>query len=201
LHDLLESVKERDKDFLNPLIEEIEQLLVKPLPEQFDEPLGEQLPKQNAKPVSVSVTVSETVDKDHVKGKPFDDSSTETALARRLRTRILENLPNAKVPEDTQKGLRGWCSDFDLMIRKDKRTPEEIEQLIDWAQADSFWQSNILSAGKLRKQFDRLTLERRRKNGLGENQSRTPSKGTSTQTGNHPQRDYLAGIRGKNNQG
>jgi hypothetical protein len=79
-------------------------------------------------------------------------------LAERLKTRILENLPNARVPKD----LRGWCGEIDKMIRLDKRDPADIEQIIDWAQADDFWKANIMSGKKLREKFDRLTLQKQR---------------------------------------
>ncbi len=44
------------------------------------------------------------------------------------------------------------------MIRLDSRKPDRIEKVIRWSQQDSFWQSNILSVAKLRKQFDVLEL-------------------------------------------
>ncbi|MBT9169502.1 MAG: hypothetical protein DDT19_02862 [Syntrophomonadaceae bacterium] len=47
------------------------------------------------------------------------------------------------------------------MIRIDKRDPEKIRQIIEWCQADDFWQNNILSTGKLREQFDQLGLKMR----------------------------------------
>ena len=45
------------------------------------------------------------------------------------------------------------------MIRVDKRDPDEIARVIDWCQADSFWQNNILSTEKLRIQYDQLLLK------------------------------------------
>ena len=51
------------------------------------------------------------------------------------------------------------------MIRLDKRKPERIEAVIRWCQQDPFWQSNILSAETLRKQFDRLELRMQNQNG------------------------------------
>jgi hypothetical protein len=35
----------------------------------------------------------------------------------------------------------------------------EVARVIDWCQADAFWRSNILSPGKLRKQFTALLLK------------------------------------------
>jgi len=45
------------------------------------------------------------------------------------------------------------------MISIDKRTPENIESVIRWCQADSFWKTNILSPEKLRKQYDQLYMK------------------------------------------
>jgi len=49
------------------------------------------------------------------------------------------------------------------MLRLDKRTVDEVEAVIDWATTNDFWQPNILSAGKLRKQFDTLQAQMARK--------------------------------------
>ena len=45
------------------------------------------------------------------------------------------------------------------MIRLDKRNPNQIKVVIKWSQIDDFWQDNILSTVKLRKQFDQLVLK------------------------------------------
>ena len=42
------------------------------------------------------------------------------------------------------------------MIERDKRTPQQINNMIDWCQADDFWKQNILSTAKLRKQYDTM---------------------------------------------
>lgn len=49
-----------------------------------------------------------------------------------------------------------WEKEISRIRRLDKRTPERIEVVWQWAHGDSFWQSNILSPGKLRSQFDQL---------------------------------------------
>jgi hypothetical protein len=46
-----------------------------------------------------------------------------------------------------------------LMIDTDKRDPGEIGAVIVWCQQDEFWQNNILSVAKLRKQYDHLVLK------------------------------------------
>lgn len=53
-----------------------------------------------------------------------------------------------------------WAEIFRLMIERDGRTEKNIKEVFTWCQADGFWQNNILSPDKLRKQFDRLELEK-----------------------------------------
>jgi hypothetical protein len=55
---------------------------------------------------------------------------------------------------------KAWLTDSRLMLDVDQRTPQQVETIIRWSQADPFWRANILSMAKLRKQFDRLRLAR-----------------------------------------
>ena len=75
-------------------------------------------------------------------------------LAELLYKQIQNNLPNAKEPE-----LDKWANEFRLMMERDKRDGEEIQDLIIKTQNDNFWKKNILSPSKLRKQYDRLVME------------------------------------------
>ncbi|MCW7076398.1 MAG: hypothetical protein OCU18_03790 [Candidatus Syntrophoarchaeum sp.] len=93
--------------------------------------------------------------------KPFCEHSVEYSLSRLLFSLIQKNNPKAKKPD-----LQGWCRHIDLAIRVDGRTPEELEEVIRWCQADAFWSANILSTAGLRKQFDRLWMKM--KNGRAE---------------------------------
>jgi len=52
-----------------------------------------------------------------------------------------------------------WAVDIDKLIRIDRQTPEMVEKVLRWSQADSFWQANILSGSKLREQWDRLKVQ------------------------------------------
>ena len=74
-------------------------------------------------------------------------------LAVLLHSLILTNNPKAKKPN-----LEKWAESVDRMIRIDKRDSQEVEVLTRWCQADDFWCTNILSADKLRKQYDQLTM-------------------------------------------
>lgn len=77
-------------------------------------------------------------------------------LAELLQKKILKNIPTFKVT-DTQ--TKQWSDVVRLMVEQDNYTLEQIKFLIEWCQQDTFWFKNILSMGKLRKQFDRLTGE------------------------------------------
>ncbi|GEN87217.1 hypothetical protein [Oceanobacillus sojae] len=75
-------------------------------------------------------------------------------LAELLFKKIKENNPNANKPN-----LESWADTFRKMMEIDKKSGKEIQDLILWSQQNHFWHMNILSAGKLRKQFNRLSLE------------------------------------------
>ncbi len=86
--------------------------------------------------------------------KPLKEPSPEARdVAKLLRARITENNLKAKIT-DAQE--RKWATEADRMIRRDGRTPAEIREVIEFAQADSFWRANVLSMEKLRKQFAQL---------------------------------------------
>lgn len=87
--------------------------------------------------------------------KPFLSNSDEVRLSEFLFEKILFRNSKHKKPN-----LQTWAKDVDRMIRLDRRTPEEIRAVIEWCQADTFWQNNILSAAKLREKFDQLQLKR-----------------------------------------
>lgn len=75
-----------------------------------------------------------------------------TELLDHLDQRIQSN--GAKKPSRTKSNIDAMR----LLIDRDNRTPEQIHRVIDWATADSFWKSNILSAAKLREKFDQLLM-------------------------------------------
>ncbi|MBJ8031125.1 hypothetical protein [Bacillus cereus group sp. N21] len=88
----------------------------------------------------------------------------DTNGAKYLFEKIKGNNPKQKEPNfDT------WANDFRLMREKDNREPQEIKDVIDWCQADPFWQGNILSAKKLREKFDQLTIQMNSKKGAKNN--------------------------------
>ncbi|MCG0772325.1 phage replication initiation protein [Lactiplantibacillus plantarum] len=78
-----------------------------------------------------------------------DDSPYKVAV--HLLTRIKQRQPDFKEPN-----LQKWANDIRLAHERDHRDYEKLDWLVDWSQDNSFWQANILSAGKLRKQYDTL---------------------------------------------
>jgi hypothetical protein len=89
-----------------------------------------------------------------VKKETFMPDSYEVRLSNLLLSKILLRNPNHKKPN-----IQSWAKHIDYMIRLDNRDPQQIANVINWCQGDSFEQNNILSTEKLRKRFDALVLK------------------------------------------
>ncbi|NMC26542.1 MAG: replication protein [Syntrophomonadaceae bacterium] len=85
----------------------------------------------------------------------YTPDSTELQLAEMLLLQIRSHIPGYKQPD-----LQKWSKTIDYLLRLDRREPDEVKEVIKYAQADPFWQANILSAEKLRQHYDRLNLRR-----------------------------------------
>ncbi|WP_067517891.1 replication protein [Endozoicomonas ascidiicola] len=68
---------------------------------------------------------------------------------------------------DKRRNLDSWANQIRMIREIDDRNPEDIAQVFQWAIQDHFWQSNIQSPEKLRKQFIRLYGESRKANHFG----------------------------------
>ena len=88
--------------------------------------------------------------------KAFSEDSPEVELSTLLFSLIRQRNPNHRAPN-----LQTWAGHVDRMIRIDHRDPAAIRRMIEWSQADDFWQNNILSTDTLRRQFDQLVLKSR----------------------------------------
>lgn len=104
---------------------------------------------------------NEVVEKALKKTKPkkeprtYDQDSQEMQLSILLSSLMQKNNAKVKLPNN----FNSWCNDFRLAMQQDKRSFEDIKLVIEFSQNDSFWKTNILSASKLRKQFDQLYLK------------------------------------------
>lgn len=74
-----------------------------------------------------------------------------------LEGQISKRLPKRK--GKTAAELKKWAMDIEKIVRIDGYTWHDVRAVIDWCQADDFWQNNILSGSKLRKQFEQLYLK------------------------------------------
>jgi len=117
---------------------------------------------------NVSSTTDTTTDT--TTDNKYCQNSDEFRLASLLLDEIKKSKPDFKEPN-----LQTWSSHIDKMIRLDNRTPTRIEAVIKWCQQDDFWQSNILSTNKLRKQFDRLEMQKDAKSKRTGNTNSRPS--------------------------
>ena len=86
--------------------------------------------------------------------KIYSPDSAEIKLSELLLNHILKRSPGFKNPN-----IQKWAHHINLMMRIDNQNASDIKKVIEWCQADSFWQNNILSTEKLRKQFDQLYLK------------------------------------------
>lgn len=88
-------------------------------------------------------------------------SSDALRLSGLLADLIADNNPNNRNIRDKgrQKSIDRWARDIDRMFRLDDRAVDEVEAVIRWCQADSFWSGNILSGSKLREQYDQLMMK------------------------------------------
>jgi hypothetical protein len=82
----------------------------------------------------------------------FDDK--QMMLAELLWKYVQMNAPSMNQPN-----LNSWANIIRLMMERDERAGKDIQEVIFWSTQHSFWHKNILSADKLRKQYDRLKLQ------------------------------------------
>jgi hypothetical protein len=94
--------------------------------------------------------------KDSRQKQVYDETSIYYQLALKLYEGILKNMPDKKEPN-----LNQWADDFRKLVEIDGKDPKHVETVIKWTQSNDFWWKNILSADKLRKQYERLAAEAR----------------------------------------
>jgi len=93
-------------------------------------------------------------------------SESDLELSRLLFKLIREHRPNHPEPN-----FEKWADDVRKLREIDKKTPEQIKAVIEYAQADSFWWSRVLSTASLRKKskddnvmrIDRLEMQMQEK--------------------------------------
>jgi hypothetical protein len=103
-------------------------------------------------------------------GKKF--TNDDMTLAKFIFKRIQDFNAKEKIPD-----FEKWANTIRLMRERDERTHKEIQDVFVWANTNPFWQPNIRSPDKLRKQFTRLEdiIKQERNNGSHQ-QNNKPSK-------------------------
>ena len=95
--------------------------------------------------------------KEKNKGDPTQSMIDALALAELLFSLHQKEVPDYHSGKDIEKVKSDWASDIEKIIRLDKKTPDIIRQVIEWAKTPGrFWFPNIQSGSKLRKQFETL---------------------------------------------
>lgn len=91
--------------------------------------------------------------------KVFSNEHKEYLLAKYLSKEISERL---NVPLQKEDTLQKWSYEFEKMVRLDGIDIDDIKDVLVFSQEDEFWQTNILSAGKFRKQYLALLAKMRK---------------------------------------
>lgn len=112
----------------------------------------------------------------------FSPESFEMVCVRRLIDSVLEQMPKARVPSADNE-LQKWAAEIEKMQRIDKRSRGEIEQALNYAIKNTFWQSNIRSTKKFREKFETLYLQSKERTGS------SPQGAVSNRFHNFDQRD------------
>lgn len=123
-------------------------------PPDTDSPYTDKPYPANPTQVSTEGKVSTDSKKTTCQKTKFSDD--DMRAAKYMLDQILVDLPDYK-----DYNLKTWADHIRLMRERDGRTHLDMCRYWKWARKHHFWHKNILSPAKLRKQFDRLTLEMR----------------------------------------
>ena len=89
--------------------------------------------------------------------KVFPEDSDAYQAAAYLARQIEKNYPDVTPP--TEKDKQRWAADFDKCNRINKRSWDDIADVLHFSQKNTFWRKNILSGKKFREKYDRLLIE------------------------------------------
>jgi hypothetical protein len=84
------------------------------------------------------------------------DSSSERPEVARLCVLLADLIRERDAKAKLRPESKGWRDEMRRLLDIDGRSVEDIELVVRWSQQHHFWHRNILSAPKLRAQFDRL---------------------------------------------
>jgi hypothetical protein len=118
-----------------------------------------QIPVSDRDQTSISQILPPVSDRDTkvIKSEEMKEGFASDSVEIGLSSFFL-NLINERYADFKQPNLQSWAKHVNYMLRLDKREEKAIAEVMEWAQSDPFWQNNILSTEKLRKQYDRLRM-------------------------------------------
>jgi len=114
-------------------------------------PFAEKRQQPSTKRPSTKITNTPVAPKRGQRRGSIDHDSKAYLGAKYLDERICARLPD-KPPSD-ESTLQRWAADIERINRIDGYPWELISRVLAYSQSDVFWQRNILSGAKLRKQF------------------------------------------------
>lgn len=94
------------------------------------------------------------------KSNKYDESNKYYQMAQYMYGLIKVNNETVKEPN-----YQTWADEFRKIIEIDKREAGQLRYVLLFSQKDSFWQNNILSPSKLRKQYSTLYGRMKERNG------------------------------------
>lgn len=119
--------------------------------------------KNNNREIIIDNNTSEQKkEKSSRKIKSFDETSDPYKLALYQIEHLRQLYLEMKLPQKKEQ-IDKWALVFDLMIRIDKRSPESIYKMIDDVYVDEFWSGVCLSPSNLRKNWDKIIAQKRRR--------------------------------------
>lgn len=106
-------------------------------------------PVTHLSPSGESVPAQKNSSKRRQWGEPVDHEIAEWMAS------IVDALPGGS----EKRNMESWANTLRLMREQDRRDPDHIRKLFAWATNNEFWQSNVLSPAKLRKQWKKLAIQ------------------------------------------
>lgn len=107
--------------------------------------------------VVASVIQSDVTDKKRKEKKRKEKSYPEESVEYRLSSLLFE-LIKERDDKHKEPNFQNWAHQIHLLIEKDNRSPETVEEVLRYSQTDKFWKKNILSTETLRRQFGTLYI-------------------------------------------
>lgn len=117
-------------------------------------------PEPSIEPSITSLRPNSRSDGEGLTLKPDDPAVDPEAIEDEKLARWMFALVLGLYPKQRPPNWRKWAGVLRLMRERDGHSRREIAELFRWANRDAFWQSNILSPGKLREQWATLWIRR-----------------------------------------